>query len=287
MNDNIAYVRLKSFGKNSTEGIKFALEILGKKSGSGLNGAVLDLRNNPGGLLQEAVGTSDLFMDSGIIVKERTKLMEEPVIYEAKDVIKHDAPSRKDDAIYIANKGDILKGKPLAILIDAGSASASEIVAKALQANKRAIIIGERSFGKGSVQTIMPLTAFGISFFVQSGALRYTTGLYFGPDDRSPQERGVTPDILVQNDWKPVYDLESNKLNILPNPDPGPAELPKKQCALTAQALGPFQLPYAAYDFYSYATKPVFVDQALECAKEELNHKHFKTEVWTLSNSMP
>ena len=136
-----------------------------------LKGFVLDLRNNPGGLLEQAVSVSDLFLEKGEIVSTRGRDSENPETYKAKP-------------------GDVINGLPLVVLINGGSASASEIVAGSLQDHKRAIILGTQSFGKGSVQTIIPVNPFG--------ALRMTTARYFTPSGRSIQKKGISPDIIVE-----------------------------------------------------------------------------------------
>jgi carboxyl-terminal processing protease len=136
-----------------------------------LNGYILDLRNNPGGLLSQAIKITDLFLDSGEIVSTRGR-------------------EKNDIKIYTARKGDILKGKPLIILINRGSASASEIVSGALKDHKRAILLGEKTFGKGSVQSIIPLK--------DKGAIRLTIAKYYLPSGTSISQIGVDPDITVK-----------------------------------------------------------------------------------------
>ena len=142
-----------------------------KKLGKKLKGIVIDVRNNPGGLLDQAVNVSDLFLDKGEIVSTRSRNEEDTVKYSAK-------------------KGDIAQGLPIVVLINDGSASASEIVAGALQDHKRAIILGEKSFGKGSVQTVIPLGEYG--------AMRLTTARYYTPSGRSIQAKGIEPDVEVK-----------------------------------------------------------------------------------------
>lgn len=163
------YLRVTQFqGQSGTETKKALTKLLKKET---LNGLVLDLRNNPGGVLTAAVQIADLFLDDGLIVYTQGRAEE----------------SRTN---YAATKGDILKGVPMVVLINAGSASASEIVAGALQDQKRAIIIGQRSFGKGSVQTIMPLH--------DERALKLTTARYYTPNGRSIQAEGIAPDIRTE-----------------------------------------------------------------------------------------
>lgn len=167
----IGYVRITSFTEQSDIGLKKAVDKFDKELGDELIGLVLDLRNNPGGLLDQAVAISDAFLERGEIVSTRSRLPE-------------------DTSRFNARTGDLVKGKPIVVLINGGSASASEIVAGALQDHKRAVILGTRSFGKGSVQTIMPLPG--------HGAMRLTTARYYTPSGRSIQGEGVDPDILVE-----------------------------------------------------------------------------------------
>ena len=150
-----------------------ALAGLRQQAGGRLAGLVLDLRKNPGGSLDEAVALSDLFLSKGQIVSQRGRNTRDAIYYEAESVY----------------RGDAAAGVPMIVLIDAGSASASEIVAGALQDQHRALVMGERSFGKGSVQTLLPLT--------RDSALKLTTARYFTPSGRSVQEGGIDPDIRV------------------------------------------------------------------------------------------
>jgi carboxyl-terminal processing protease len=167
----IGYVRITSFTEQSDKGLKKAIKKLEKELGDELIGIVLDLRNNPGGLLDQAVAVSDAFLDRGEIVSTRSR-------------------DAEDTNRFSARPGDLAKGKPVVVLINGGSASASEIVAGALQDHKRAVILGTQSFGKGSVQTIMALPG--------HGAMRLTTARYYTPSGRSIQGEGVTPDIIVE-----------------------------------------------------------------------------------------
>ena len=172
---DIGYIRITTFNEQTTEGLKRELASLTKQIGDDkLKGFILDLRNNPGGLLEEAVTVSDAFLDRGEIVSTRGRNAEET--------------QRR-----VAHPGDLTKGKKLIVLINGGSASASEIVAGALQDHKRATLIGTRSFGKGSVQTIIPLGS-------GNGALRLTTARYCTPSGRSIQAKGIEPDIEVLQD---------------------------------------------------------------------------------------
>jgi carboxyl-terminal processing protease len=169
--NNIGYVRITSFNEQTDVGLNNAMKNLKAQANNKLIGVVLDLRNNPGGLLDQAVAVSDAFLDKGEIVSTRGR--------------------RSDDAQrYNARPGDIAAGLPVAVLINGGSASASEIVAGALQDHHRAILIGTRSFGKGSVQTIIPLAG--------HGAMRLTTARYYTPSGRSIQAKGIDPDIVVE-----------------------------------------------------------------------------------------
>lgn len=169
--DNIGYLRITTFNQNTTPGLKKAIEDIKKEHGEKIIGYVLDLRNNPGGLLDQAIAVSDAFLDKGEIVSTRGR---------------NEKDTKRDNA----TKGDYIDGKPMVILINGGSASASEIVAGALQDHNRAIILGEQSFGKGSVQTIVPLPG--------HGAMRLTTARYYTPSGRSIQSEGITPDIEVK-----------------------------------------------------------------------------------------
>jgi carboxyl-terminal processing protease len=169
--NNIGYVRITSFNEQTDVGLNNAMKNLKAQANNKLIGVVLDLRNNPGGLLDQAVAVSDAFLDKGEIVSTRGR--------------------RSDDAQrYNARPGDIAAGLPVAVLINGGSASASEIVAGALQDHHRAVLIGTRSFGKGSVQTIIPLAG--------HGAMRLTTARYYTPSGRSIQAKGIDPDIVVE-----------------------------------------------------------------------------------------
>jgi carboxyl-terminal processing protease len=173
--DDVGYIRMTQFTEQTTDGLKKAFsDITAKVSNDKLKGYILDLRNNPGGLLDQAISVSSAFIEKGEIVSTRGRNPEE---------------SQR----FIAKGGDLTKGKPLIVLINGGSASASEIVAGALQDQKRATILGTRSFGKGSVQTIIPLGS-------GNGAVRLTTARYFTPSGRSIQAKGIVPDIEVLQD---------------------------------------------------------------------------------------
>lgn len=167
----VGYIRITTFNEQTTAGLEAAMADVKKELGDDMIGLVLDLRRNPGGLLNEAVSVSDAFLDRGEIVSQRGR-------------------SADDSQRFNAKKGDLANGLPMVVLINGGSASASEIVAGALQDHKRAVIMGTKSFGKGSVQTIMPIPG--------HGAMRLTTAAYFTPSGRSVQKTGITPDIIVE-----------------------------------------------------------------------------------------
>ncbi|WP_293880067.1 S41 family peptidase [Sphingomonas sp.] len=166
----VGYININGFSKDTGASVRAALIGIDKSLGRQPLGYVVDLRSNPGGLLDEAVAVSDEFLERGEIVSQRGR-------------------DRRDIERYFAKPGDNAHGLPVVVLVDAGSASAAEIVAGALQDQHRALVMGERSFGKGSVQTLLPLT--------DKTALRLTTGRYFTPSGRSVQEGGIEPDLLV------------------------------------------------------------------------------------------
>jgi carboxyl-terminal processing protease len=169
---DVAYIRITQFNEQTTDLLKKALsDVQAQISAGNLKGYVVDMRNNPGGLLDQAISVSDAFLERGEIVSTRGRNSEEAQRFSAR-------------------AGDLTKGKPIMVLINGGSASASEIVAGALQDHKRATVIGTRSFGKGSVQTIIPLGA-------GNGALRLTTARYYTPSGTSIQAKGIKPDIEV------------------------------------------------------------------------------------------
>ena len=171
LENNIGYIRLTSFNDNSSEQIKKKIKKLNKNKN--LNAFILDLRNNPGGLLSQAIKISDFFLENGEIVSTKSR-------------------KKSENRKWFAKKGDITEGKTLLVLINYGSASASEIVAGALKDHKRAIILGESSYGKGSVQSIIPLK--------NKGAIRLTIAKYYLPSGKSISEVGVKPDIEVNED---------------------------------------------------------------------------------------
>ncbi|MDG2269321.1 MAG: S41 family peptidase, partial [Alphaproteobacteria bacterium] len=191
----VGYVRITTFNEQTTTGLEAAMVDLKQELGDDMIGLVLDLRRNPGGLLNEAVSVSDAFLDRGEIVSQRGR-------------------SADDSQRFNAKKGDLANGLPMVVLINGGSASASEIVAGALQDHKRAVIMGTESFGKGSVQTIMPIPG--------HGAMRLTTAAYFTPSGRSVQKTGIMPDIIVEQarietDDTPARARESDLRNALDN----------------------------------------------------------------------
>jgi carboxyl-terminal processing protease len=188
--DDIGYIRLSQFNANAGSALKAAITRLsGQIPRDKLKGYILDLRNNPGGLLGQAVEVANAFMSRGEIVSVRGRDADDAGRFEAK-----------------ADPGDLTGGKPLIVLVNGGSASASEIVAGALQDQNRATIVGSRSFGKGSVQTIIPVGS-------NEGALRLTTARYFTPSGRSIQARGIAPDIEVRQDEPKDLHAEDKKLS--------------------------------------------------------------------------
>jgi carboxyl-terminal processing protease len=163
-------VKFETFNKQTGDATRMAVTSIEKKLGAAVAGYIIDLRSNPGGLLDQAIDVSDVFLDKGEIVSQRGR-------------------TKNDIQRYYAKSGDLTGGKPIVVIVDEGSASAAEIVAGALQDQRRAIVLGQRSFGKGSVQTLIPLS--------QDTALRLTTARYFTPSGRSVQENGIEPDVQV------------------------------------------------------------------------------------------
>ena len=196
---NIGYIRIISFSEQTLGGIERAMDKLRAEMDGGLKGLVLDLRNNPGGLLEQSIKVVDFFLERGEIVSTRSR--------------------RPDDAQrFNAKSGDSADGLPMVVLINGGSASASEIVAGALQDHRRAIVMGTNSFGKGSVQTIVPLEG--------HGAIRLTTAHYYTPSGRSIQAKGIEPDIVVEQARVEVIDgdgrrREGDLRGALRNPNEG------------------------------------------------------------------
>ena len=186
IDNKIGYIRLSSFNENSSGQVKNKIKEINKNKN--ITGYILDLRNNPGGLLSQAIKISDFFLDSGEIVSTKSR-------------------KKSENKKWFAKKGDVIAGKPLIILTNYGSASASEIVAGALKDHKRAIIVGENSYGKGSVQSIIPLK--------NNGAIRLTISKYYLPSGKSISEVGVTPDIEISEDGEDfkINTKTDNQLN--------------------------------------------------------------------------
>ncbi len=204
-NGNVGYIRMSAFNAQTFPGLQKAFQDIDKEAGNKLIGYVLDLRNNPGGLLDQAISVSDAFLDKGEIVSTRGRKPED---------------TRRDNA----TPGDLAKGLPVVVLINGGSASASEIVAGALQDHKRAIVMGTQSFGKGSVQTLLDVPG--------GGSIKLTTARYYTPSGASIQGTGITPDIVVERakivEEKSAFgeiheaDLKGSLKN--PNAQPAPAQ---------------------------------------------------------------
>ena len=213
---NIGYIRLASFDEKADPDIRSAIDTLQKQAGSaGIHAYILDMRDNPGGLLDQAVAVGDDFINSGEIVSTHGRHSE-------------------DDQVWYAQSGDILHGAPMVVMVNQGSASAAEIVTAALQQNQRALVLGMRTFGKGSVQTIVPIPG--------NGALRLTTALYYTPSGKSIQDYGVTPDVKVSDTRTPDDQFaslrESDLLHSFQNPSgltapPLPSALPLPAVAKT------------------------------------------------------
>jgi carboxyl-terminal processing protease len=192
---DIGYIRVATFTVQVEDGVEEAVEGIRKKLGPRLKGLVLDLRSNPGGLLDQSVALSDAFLDEGDIVSIRGR-------------------GEGRERTFTAENGDLARRLPMVVLINGGSASASEIVAGALQDNGRAIIMGRRSFGKGSVQTIMPLPI--------EGALKLTTALYYSPAGRAIQALGVEPDIVITSEEAEPRRREADLPGALPSTERSP-----------------------------------------------------------------
>ena len=224
-NGNIGYVRVTTFTENTAPELAAAIVRLKAAANGRLNGFVLDLRNDPGGLLDAAIDVTGTFLDGGVVVTTRGR-------------------NGSDDHVYRAPAtGDLLRGTPIVVLINSASASAAEIVAGALQDHRRATVLGTRSFGKGSVQTIIPLEG--------RGALRLTTALYYTPAGRSIQGQGITPDIIVnvpknQQVANAVISFESDLYGALKNggslnpaPGAGPATSGRSSAAEAEHPIKP------------------------------------------------
>ena len=182
---DVIYVKVSTFNEQTHANLVKQVDALKKTAGKNLKGYVIDLRGNPGGLLDQAIAVSDDFLDKGAIVLTKGRGLEETQRANARP-------------------GDITDGKQIVVLINGGSASASEIVAGALQDHKRATVIGTRSFGKGSVQTIIPLAE-------RNGAIRLTTARYYTPSGRSIQAKGIEPDVLVEQELPPELQSKLTK----------------------------------------------------------------------------
>lgn len=183
--EDILYIRISSFNEELDKSVEKAVKNAQKKLKNKLAGIVIDVRNNPGGLLDQAIGVSDLFLEQGEIVSTRSRNVEDTVKFSA-------------------TAGDIAKGLPIVVIINEGSASASEILAGALQDHHRAVVIGEKSFGKGSVQTVVQLP--------NGAGMRLTTARYYTPSGRSIQAKGIEPDIVVKQ--SKIETIEDNSWNI-------------------------------------------------------------------------
>ena len=224
--DDIGYVRITSFSEQTATGVTRAIKRFKENSKNKLKGIVLDLRNNPGGLLDQSVKVSDAFLNQGEIVSTRSRRADEGQRFNAKP-------------------GDVAEGMPIVVLMNGGSASASEIVAGALQDHRRGIVMGTRSFGKGSVQTIIPLSG--------HGAIRLTTARYYTPSGRSIQAKGIDPDIIVEQATlqkvdQPRRTREDDLRGRLDNPNGGapakPAD-PEKPAAVAPEKPVDYQLARA------------------------------------------
>ncbi|HYG28840.1 MAG TPA: S41 family peptidase [Allosphingosinicella sp.] len=244
--DRVGIITVTTFNRNTTEAVNNAIQSIQRQVGGQPLGYVIDLRSNPGGLLDQAVGLSDLFLERGEIVSQRGR-------------------RRNDIERFHARPGDATNGAPIVVLVDAGTASAAEIVAGALQDHRRGLVLGERTFGKGSVQTLIPLGN-------GSTALRLTTARYYTPAGRSVQEGGINPDVPVPQISDPDYrsrtrvresDLRRHLVNEAavgedviqddPRPDPRFAATPDE---LRQRGITDFQLHYALQTVARLARAP-------------------------------
>jgi carboxyl-terminal processing protease len=240
---DIAYVRLSAFNEQTEGALRRAVATMRQQAGGNLRGLILDLRNNPGGLLDQAVQVADDFLDQGEIVSTRAR--------------------RSEDAQrWNARAGDIAQGLPMVVLINGGSASASEIVAGALQDHRRAVVMGVKSFGKGSVQTVMPIPG--------QGAIRLTTARYYTPSGRSIQATGIEPDIEVlatrPDPNAPQRDREADLRRALRND----GERPQQQAA-PPPAPPPLNLPAGVLE--RVARVPAEGAPAFDAARPETDHQ--------------
>jgi carboxyl-terminal processing protease len=252
VNGNVGIIHIISFSADTGNDVRMAIRGVEKSLGHKPVGYILDLRSNPGGLLDEAVSVSDTFLDKGMIVSQRGR-------------------NREDTQSYFAKPGDDTGGLPMIVLVDAGSASASEIVAGALQDQHRALVMGERSFGKGSVQTLLPLSS--------TTALRLTTARYYTPSGRSVQEGGIQPDVLVPQisdpDYakRPKYRESDLKRHLIGEAKVTNAELEKDAKEdprfsmtpeqLKKQGIDDFQLTYALKTLERIGTGPQLAGKAV------------------------
>ncbi len=247
--NDIAYIRLTSFNEQTEAGLRRALTTLRSQAGGTLKGVVLDLRNNPGGLLDQAIQVSDDFLDQGEIVSTRAR--------------------RPEDAQrWNARSGDLAQGVPVVVLVNAGSASASEIVAGALQDHRRAIVMGVKSFGKGSVQTVMPLPG--------NGAIRLTTARYYTPSGRSIQATGIEPDIEVLAQREDAAqnrdrDREADLRRALRNDSSGGSTAQGAAAARPPAPLPPLNLPAGALE--RVQRLPAEGSAAFDPTKPETDHQ--------------
>ena len=223
--NDIAYVRLSAFNEQTEAALRRAVSQMRQQAGGNLRGLVLDLRNNPGGLLDQAVQVADDFLDQGEIVSTRARRAE-------------------DAQRWNARQGDIAQGLPIVVLINGGSASASEIVAGALQDHRRAVVMGVKSFGKGSVQTVMPIQG--------QGAIRLTTARYYTPSGRSIQATGIEPDIEVvatrPDPNAPARDREADLRRALRNDADRPQATPPTAPQAAPPPLPPLGVPQSVVD---------------------------------------
>ena len=231
LEDGFGYVRVSHFQVRTTQGVLREIDKLKEQNGGNLNGLVLDLRNNPGGVLSAAVGISDAFLEKGLIVYTEGRIDDSKLRYNA-------------------TPGDAVDGAPIVVLVNGGSASASEIVAGALQDHSRAVILGTKSFGKGSVQTIQNLR--------NGGAVKLTTARYFTPSGRSIQAEGITPDIVTgrlkvtdDSDADALEPLkESNLSGHLSNPNGDDEESSEEPVSEDTKRESPENLAKRDYQLY-------------------------------------